>query len=178
MSDSRRRIIQQARQFIADGALIVDTETTGLRDDAEIVEIAIVDAAETLEFVALVKPSKPIPESATNIHGITNEMVENARIWPDFLFINWIVGGRPVLAYNSEFDSLMVEQTDRIYRCDRQPWRWGCLMRMWIEFHGLDRWQRLETVCYQIGVAPGGHRALGDARAAREVLLWLARQDA
>lgn len=50
-------------------------------------------------------------------------------------------------------------------------------MNSWIEFHGLDRWQRLENVCHNIGVPVGGHRALGDAKAAREVLRWLARQE-
>lgn len=41
--------------------LILDTETTGLGDDAEIVEIAIIDQDKNVLLNSLVKPSKPIP---------------------------------------------------------------------------------------------------------------------
>lgn len=172
--DYKQRIPELAKRFIAENALIIDTETTGLGEDDEIVEIAIVDAAETLEFSALIKPSKPIPEGAAAVHGITDAMVERAPVaaalWP---VVAGVLGHRITLAYNSEFDARMMEQTFGVkaYR------EWDCLMNMWMFFHGLRRWQRLENVCHNIGAQVGGHRALGDAKAAREVLRWLARQE-
>lgn len=110
----RERVIKLARQLVEDRALILDTETTGLDDDAEIVEIAVVDAAGTLEFSALVKPSKPIPEAASAVHGITDEMVATARPWREvWSVVHSLVGAYslpvPVLAYNSDFDRRMVE---------------------------------------------------------------------
>jgi|SRR5882672_1971296 len=176
MSDDRKkRIVEWAQRFIASKALIIDTETTGLGEDDQIVEIAIVDAAYTLEFASLVKLSKPIPPAATNIHGITTEMADQAiaadELWP---LVHQIICGSALLAYNAPFDSRMIEQT---FGPEARNHEWHCLMNAWMEFHGFDRWQRLETVCHNIGVEPGGHRALGDAKAAREVLRWLARQE-
>lgn len=177
-SERRRRIINLAQHAIAHGAVVLDTETTGLNYDDEIVEVAVVDAPGTLQFSALVKPSKPIPPDATAIHGITNEMVAQARTWPEIWpTVKEIVGARSLFAYNSDFDARMVRQTSKIYELD-QISSWLCLMNLWIEYHGLERWQRLDNVCYEIGIAPGGHRALGDAMAAREVLRWLAKQEA
>ncbi|HHQ4784521.1 TPA: hypothetical protein ACSPZU_004090, partial [Aeromonas veronii] len=40
---------------------ILDTETTGLDDQAEIVEISIIDQLGKVVFDSLVKPQKPIP---------------------------------------------------------------------------------------------------------------------
>jgi hypothetical protein len=39
-----------------------------------------------------------------------------------------------------------------------------------------ERWLSLEAVCWELDVAGGGHRALGDARAALDVLRALARR--
>lgn len=169
----KQRIIELAQRFVTENALIVDTETTGLSNEDEIVEIAIIDAAGTFEFSSLIKPSRPIPQEATRIHGITNEMVKVAlsppRAWP---IIRHMIVGRPLLAYNAPFDCQMMEQTFGLHDYAT----WDCLMDAWMAFNDLERWQRLENVCSAIGVEPGGHRALGDAKAAREVLRWLARQ--
>lgn len=177
MTDLQKSIIATAKHGMALNALIVDTETTGLGDQDEIVEIAIVDALGTLEFSTLVRPSKPIPEAASNIHGITDEMVEQVKPWSDvWPIVRSIIGVRMRLAYNADFDARMIRQTSKLYDLDSLS-HWCCLMNDWMEFHGLQRWQKLENVCYEIGVPVGGHRALGDAKAAREVLRWLARQE-
>ena len=73
---------QQAHQWLRDNCLILDAETTGLGEDAEIVEITIIDTTGKPLINTLVKPSTPIPAEATAIHGITNEMVRHAPTWP------------------------------------------------------------------------------------------------
>ena len=55
-----------------------DTETTGVRAEKDrIVEIAAFDPTENRTFCQLVNPGMPIPKEASNIHKITDEMVEN-----------------------------------------------------------------------------------------------------
>jgi DNA polymerase-3 subunit epsilon len=175
---SKQEIIERARGFINAGALILDTETTGLGAEDEIVEIALVDANETLQFSSLVQPSKPIPPESSAIHGITDELVAWARRWPwVWQSVKDIIGARPLLAYNANFDNRMIWQTGKIYGLDG-PSNWHCLMVDWQEFYGLARWAKLDDVCYDIDIPVGGHRALGDAKAAREVLRWLAKQEA
>ena len=75
---TREAAVRNARDTLALGPLIVDTETTGLGDDAEIVEIAVVDSQGSIVFDSLVKPSRPIPREASDIHGITNAAVAGA----------------------------------------------------------------------------------------------------
>lgn len=61
-----------------EGPLIgFDTETTGADPKtARIIQAAFID--DQLEYVALMNPDIPIPEEATKVHGITNEMLSDA----------------------------------------------------------------------------------------------------
>jgi DNA polymerase-3 subunit epsilon len=56
-----------------------DTETTGIQPKTDyIVEIAAYDPIRDQSFESLVKPPIPIPVEASNVHGITDDMVANA----------------------------------------------------------------------------------------------------
>lgn len=60
---------------------VVDTETTGLGEDARIVEIAVVRmrfGCVVSAWSSLVNPEVPIPLEATAVHGITDAMVASA----------------------------------------------------------------------------------------------------
>ncbi|MJX93223.1 3'-5' exonuclease, partial [Salmonella enterica subsp. enterica] len=83
MNTQKMVISQRAAQWLDDGYLFIDTETTGLGDDAEIVEICIIDSHGFIMLNTLIKPTKPIPDEAIAIHGITNEMVAFAPNWTD-----------------------------------------------------------------------------------------------
>ena len=69
--------------------VVFDLETTGLSPEKdEIIEISGIKVRERevdSEFSTLVNPGRPIPYSATNINGITDEMVENAPVLKDAL---------------------------------------------------------------------------------------------
>jgi DNA polymerase III epsilon subunit-like protein len=105
-------------------AVILDTETTGLSDDDEIVQIAIIDS-ETGELLInqLLKPKILISKSASNIHGITNSSVSNCVEYNEIHneihndIIN-IISGKTILAYNLEFDVNMLYQTAFAHNCD------------------------------------------------------------
>ena len=58
-------------------AIYFDLETTGTNVEQDrIVEIAWYDPVYNLSFSSLVNPEQPIPAEATQIHGISNSMVE------------------------------------------------------------------------------------------------------
>jgi DNA polymerase III subunit epsilon len=60
-------------------AIYYDTETTGVKPEKDrIIELAAYDPLHNRVFVQLINPECPIPEEATAIHGITNEMVHDA----------------------------------------------------------------------------------------------------
>ncbi|AAC19079.1 DNA polymerase exonuclease subunit [Escherichia phage N15] len=92
--------------------VVIDTETTGLGEYAEIIEIAIINMRGEVLLDTLVKPTKPIPPEVTEINHITNEMVASAPAWCDvFPKVLAIISKHKWLAWNSGFDARMLEQT-------------------------------------------------------------------
>lgn len=88
---------------------IVDIETTGLLASTdEICEIAAVKVKNFIPqqiFSTLIKPKKNIPEAATKIHGITQQLVENAptieEVMPKFLDF---IKNTTLVLHNADFD--------------------------------------------------------------------------
>lgn len=59
--------------------IFFDTETTGVKFDRDkIIELAAYDPVLNKTFCEFINPGMPIPVEATNIHHITDAMVENA----------------------------------------------------------------------------------------------------
>ena len=181
MADPARReaISRQARAWLEANALILDTETTGLGDDAEVVELALVDCAGAVLLDTLVRPSGPVPAEAAAIHGITDAMLAEAPTWSEVhdRFCD-LVEGRQVVIYSREFDTRVITQTARRYGL---PAPQGfdlaldgsavhCAMQAYAEFRGewsaekgQYRWQKLSAAAAQQGVTvTNAHRALGD----------------
>ncbi|MER3008314.1 3'-5' exonuclease [Serratia nematodiphila] len=166
---------QQAQQWLRENCLILDTETTGLGEDAEIVEVTIIDTAGRVLLNTLVKPRSVIPASATAIHGITNEMVATAPSWPHVCRSLYdIISGRKVVIYNSDFDTRILDQTNDDwgitihFKIERPTFE--CAMLAYAEFYGQNserggyKWQKLTAAAEQQGVIIEGtpHRALSD----------------
>ena len=175
----REAISRQARAWLAANALILDTETTGLGDDAEVVELAVIDCAGAVLLDTLVRPSGPVPAEAAAIHGITDAMLAGAPTWSEIhARFCGLVEGRQVVIYSREFDTRVITQTARRYGL---PAPQGfdlaldgsavhCAMQAYAEFRGewsaekgQYRWQKLSAAAAQQGVTvTNAHRALGD----------------
>ena len=175
----REAISRQARAWLAANALILDTETTGLGDDAEVVELAVIDCAGAVLLDTLVRPSGPVPAEAAAIHGITDAMLADAPTWSEIhdRFCD-LVEGRQVVIYSREFDVRVINQTARRYGL-QAPQGFDlvldqgsihCAMQAYAEFRGewsaekgQYRWQKLSAAAAQQGVTvTNAHRALGD----------------
>ena len=96
--------IQRLSNFV-----VIDVETTGLKaEENDIIEISAIKFNEfkpAAVFSTMLKPSHPIPRSATSVNGITNTMVKNC---PEFSQIKSaleeFIGNCPIVAHNAEFD--------------------------------------------------------------------------
>lgn len=195
--------ITKAKRYADLNPLFLDTETTGIKDVHEICEIAIVDIAGEVLINSLVKTISPIPDEATEIHGITNAMVAEAPTFRDLLpQLQELLEGRTVLVYNVEFDEHMIERSLKANGFEVgdgedvfEPWwnhyevepgkvatHWHCVMELYAAFYGefnsyrgTYRWQRLSHAAWQCGilVPKDIHRALADAELTRQVLLHM-----
>lgn len=98
-------------------ALILDTETTGIGNDDEIIELAIIraDNGEVL-FNQRFKPTKTISAEAFAIHGISDdELKDKPRFADHFADIVQIVNGKTIIGWRVDFDVLFFHQTKRRY---------------------------------------------------------------
>lgn len=163
-------------------AVILDTETTGLGSDAEIVQIAVIDIRGKVLLDTLVKPSSGfIPGDASAIHGITMKTVADAPsfkvLTPD---IRSVLEGKRVLIYNRAYDHRLLKQSALLdgvdpYSAIPSTAKFECVMlpySAWAgepgRYAGEYRWQRLPA---------GDNSALGDCIATRRVLFRMAGLD-
>lgn len=177
---------RRAKKWLKDNCLILDTETTGLGNDAEIIEISIIDCSGKVLLNTLVKPRNSIPAEATAIHGITNEMVAAAPTWRD---IHWqlmaLIHTKTLVIYNIDFDVRLILQTAGINGCGFGFLELNaeCAMRNYAEYYGQRdekrnkfKWQNLSNAAKQQGVVIDGtpHRALSDCKTTLGVIRAMA----
>jgi DNA polymerase-3 subunit epsilon len=168
----KEEAIQRAKSIVAQNPVYLDTETTGLGLDAEIVEIAIVGSRGETVFYSFVRPRIRIPKAATRIHGIRNEDVEGA---PSFISLYPAVAEifqrNKVVIYNAEYDLRVMRQS--LSGIENPDLHASCAMKLyarfygdWDPFHRDYRWQKLENAARQcsIEVPRGMHTAKVDAK--------------
>jgi DNA polymerase III subunit epsilon len=177
---TREEAITVAREVISKQPIYLDTETTGLNENDEIIEIAIIDHNGSLKLNSLIRPTIQIPMSSTNINGISDPMVRQApfwnSIWPQ---VNELLKNHIICTYNSEFDRRMMMQSQRKFKL---PWDTGHFFfdimglfsifnHEWDPIHRSYRLIRLENAGIKLGIhLPNSHRSLDDTRLARAVL--------
>lgn len=158
-------MIDTCCNWLASDPLFLDTETTGLDEKAEVIELAVINSRSEVLIDTLIKPSNPIPQAATDLHGITNTQVENAPCWRDvYSEVAALLTGRVVLAYNAPFDARILEQSCRFYRLPGLTMDWRCVMQMYKDHtrnHKHVRLSRAAAEC-QVAVPAQIHRALAD----------------
>jgi DNA polymerase-3 subunit epsilon len=169
---------------LSDNWIVLDTETTGLGEDSEIVEISIIDGKSGMTlFDTLVKPLNPVPDEAFAIHGISNDMLLHAPRWPDIHEqIAAILKDKTCVIYNAQYDVRLIKQTSELYGLDFPAFNAVCAMlwysELWGEIsssHGTIKWQSLVKAARQMSVElpPGmkAHRAMADVIMTRGVIL-------
>lgn len=173
-------------QLIQRPYLVLDTETTGLDDRAEVCQVAVVDGLTgKLVFNELVRPSQTIPPDASRVHGITDATVANSPRWP-VLYPRFVelVAGQPLAIYNAAYDWRLINQSNRRYGLPELAATTTCIMNLaavwwgdWSDWHGNYRWQRLGIVACELGIdTAGAHDAAADALMTWKVIQALAAQ--
>lgn len=160
-----------AREFVA-----LDIETTGLNKAGDsIVEVAAIrynHCEESEKFVSFVKPHKRIPKEVQAVHGITDEMVEDApgieQLMPELLAF---LGDSILAGHCVGFDIGFIEVWAR--RCGFNP-AWDYIDTMTVAkklLPGLPNYKQ-RTVLEAMGHAQQTyHRAEDDCRGCSEILM-------
>ena len=171
--------------------VVIDFETTGFSPDKErIVEMGLA-IFEHGQFAGsknwLTHPGKPIPEEASNVHGIYDADVASAPKFSEvFADARQYMSQRLPVAYNAEFDrSFLVASYCRLGgSVDEDPpialnkhviWLDPLI---WVrEFQKYEKGKKLTDACRRLGIPVNdAHCASADAEMTGEVLLKLARR--
>ena len=151
-----------------DDWLVVDVETTGIGNNAEIVEVALVGARGDTLLDAIVRPRTAPSPGASRLHGLSADILGRAPRF-DEIYGNLtdLLTGQTVVAYNAKFDLQAIEHTCHIAGLSPISCKWECAMVRYEQWRGFHA--SLATACEVesiITTAPR-HRALPDAQ-----LVW------
>lgn len=181
MNTDKIEAIKTAREWLKLKPVYLDTETTGLDSQAEIVDIAIIDSDGTKLVDTLVRPASPIPEQVTNIHGIRNEDVTAAPTFADILPNLATYEDRLIVIYNRDYDLRLIFQSSLANSTIAlwAPKETICAMELyarfygdWNEYYRSYKWQKQADAAKQLGIEiPADlHRAATDANLCRLII--------
>jgi DNA polymerase-3 subunit epsilon len=154
---------------------VFDFETTGV-DAAKCwpVSVAVVHhklgvvAEPELVLYELMKPPIPIPEGAAKIHGITDDMVSNAKSIPEVMSnILEMMEGRVICAYNMPYDWTILNR----FTGKLSPKFFGIDPLVLVKT--LDKYKKskkLSDACSRRGIEIDAHNASSDALGSARLL--------
>jgi DNA polymerase III epsilon subunit family exonuclease len=177
------RLAQVWFSDIHDRQVVLDTETTGLGSDAQIIEIAIIDITGVVLLHRRIKPSVAVEDDAADIHGITLEQLKNAPTWPEVVDdVRQVLQGKTVIIYNADFDMRLLCQTSIAYRLTT-GWiteiKTRCAMQLASQFFRAscdsNRWISLKRAMSLAGLAWTGnaHSAVADTQATLTLINYI-----
>ena len=167
--------------------LVLDTETTGVDANAEVIEIALADRAGEVYLNTLIEcQAATIPQEAMKQHRIHKFHLRAAptfpRVWKHLLPL---LSSHEILIYNADYDMRLLKQTARRYGLELPAgMRTHCLMQHYSAYVGQPssraggyRSMSLAAACYHFGIEQQtAHRALADVEASLEVLHQMSAQ--
>jgi DNA polymerase-3 subunit epsilon len=177
---SRDDAIRWARSLLSEGEFVVlDSETTGLGNPIDFVEVGVLSSRGEPLFNSLIKPSCPIDPRASRVHGHTAKSLAGERlffeVYPDLLDVLW---SKRVLVYNASYDRRVWDAAVRRLGAraalagELAPWE--CAMRAFAAYVG----ERSKRGGYKSQKLPGAeHTAIGDAQATLRLIERMAEGD-
>lgn len=112
LNSKRGQAALTAQAWLAADALFIDTETTGLNYNDQVIELAVVDSRGQILLETRLRPSVPVGLGAQDIHGISAANLANAPTWTEISpRLRQLLEGRQVVAFNHDFDSRLLQQT-------------------------------------------------------------------
>jgi len=152
--------------------VVLDSETTGLGNPIDFVEIGVLSSRGESLFDSLIEPSCPVDPRASWVHGHTAESLAGERrffeVYPDLLDVLW---AKRVVVYNASYDRRVwdaaVGRLGARAALAGELAPWECAMRAFAAYVG----ERSKRGGYKNQKLPGGdHTALGDAQATMRLI--------
>lgn len=184
LKSDQGKVSAKAGSWLEQEPLFLDTETTGLDDQAQIIEIAILNAAGQVLLCQRIKPTVEIGERAQEVHGISAADLEDCPSWPEVAGeVQRILVGRMVVIFNADYDTRLLKQTAAAHG-DSLDWLSSCTVRcaMYLAASMYGATNQYGTIslinaCIEAGVSWKGeaHSALADTQATLDLVKAIAQ---
>jgi DNA polymerase-3 subunit epsilon len=186
--DKQAAIAWAAAALADEGAVILDTETTGLGEASQVIEVSVIDIHGGVLLDSLCRHCLlgSIPPDASRVHGITDEMLATAPAFPEIYeeLKRILQRASRVIVYNAEYDARLLDQTRQAwglpdfdvasFDCAMLPY--AAFYGEWNDYRGNYKWVKLTTAAARFGIRPkNAHRALDDASMALMVIRGMAK---
>lgn len=184
MKSERGRSAMLAHTWLSQDPLFLDTETTGLGNTAQALEIGLVNSQGETVYHTRLKPTVSIEPGAAAVHGISEAELADAPSWPDIAaLLRQHIGSRPLVIFNLDFDMRILKQTAAAHS-DQADWlnalKVYCAMQLSARYYGAtNRYGTisLASAASQAGLSWSGqaHSAPADAAMTAGVVSDIAR---
>lgn len=161
-----KEIIKNKEKYV-----ILDTETTGLGESDQIVEIAIIDLDGKELLNTKTYTEVPISPEASYVNGIKNSDLEGMPTIKELApVIQNIIEDKTVLIYNSSFDTKMLYQSGF-----KNEIKSMCMMYLYMDYIDSDRWVGLQRAMEYEGInIIQDHTAAGDCQCVLKLVMQIA----
>lgn len=179
----------ESYNFILNRFVSVDVETTGLKAaNSNIIQISFVlflNGEPRHMYCKYINPGVPLPESATKVNNITNDMVKDAPHFSELAeFISRIITREKIIAHNLRFDATFIERELSKTQYANQV-NWGfCTMSLDLArpvdlSNKPNRFIKLTALAkeYNIEIKGRLHDAYTDALLAGKIAVKIAKQN-
>ena len=166
---------KEGQKFVA-----VDVETTGLSPlTSELIEVSAIkyeNFHKVETYTSFIKPVEPIPQKITELTGITNTMVKDARpVWEVMQEVIAFIGNCTIVAHNAPFDvSFLQVYSNNSFSKNKvvDTVKLGRKMYPHLINH------KLATIAHHIGITETGfHRAEVDCECCAKIYLEYLKQE-
>jgi DNA polymerase-3 subunit epsilon len=184
-TNRRMNAILEARLLLESKPVYLDTETTGLHQSAEVIEVGIIDDRGEILFEQRIRPRGKIDPAAARLHGITIEMLVDSptweQVWPK---AEAVLLDKRVGVYNVEFDLRLIKQSNQRtwMKSNLFESNFFDIMKLYAQYFGdwdpyrqSFRYQSLEMAGRQCSIhLPNSHGAIDDCLLTRALLHYMA----
>jgi DNA polymerase-3 subunit epsilon len=182
---SLSKVSRSISDLFEQGFVVLDTETTGLGDHDQLIELAIIDDKGNTLHDARYRPTVDISTGAANVHGITAEALKDKPTFEqDAKLVNDLLQDKTVVIFNAEYDIKILRSTYRTFGLAvsfLDQLKTHCAMRSAASAYGAtNRYGTISLI--NAFIAAGGdthgmkaHTALGDCLATLYVMKSIAQ---
>lgn len=179
------KVSHSIQELFKKGFVVLDTETTGLGDQDQLIELAIIDDEGKTLHDARYRPTVPISSGATGVHGITaDELKDKPTFAKDADHVKRLLIGKTVVIYNVDYDLKILRNTFNAFNINSDfldALETHCAMRSAANAYGATN--RYGTISLANAFIEAGgdtskmqaHTALGDCLASLYVMKSIAQ---